>query len=150
MISARPFESRSTVANSSKTRTGSSELSTLTALVSLMRLVARRGRGKGHGRCGDDEVGAVVLADPEDVEADLLGERDLLEELAHARGRAGLAELSECVDADLHRVCYSLTDDRRLGARHTRSCSSTSTGWSATSSGGSGSPTTQACVSART
>ena len=34
MISARPPESRSTVAKSWKTRTGSSELSTVTALVS--------------------------------------------------------------------------------------------------------------------
>jgi len=37
MISARPPLRRSTVANSWKTRTGSSELSTLTALVSRMR-----------------------------------------------------------------------------------------------------------------
>ncbi len=36
MISARPPESRSSVANCWKTRTGSSELSTLTALVSLI------------------------------------------------------------------------------------------------------------------
>src|SRR5680860_909009 len=39
MISARPSESRSTVANCSNTRTGSSELSTVTALDSRMRCV---------------------------------------------------------------------------------------------------------------
>ena len=39
MISARPPDSRSSVAKSWKTRTGSSELSTLTALVSRMRSV---------------------------------------------------------------------------------------------------------------
>ena len=39
MISARPPEIRSTVANSSNTRTGSSELRTVTALVSRMRSV---------------------------------------------------------------------------------------------------------------
>ena len=39
MISARPPESRSTVAKSWKTRTGSSELSTVTALDSRMRSV---------------------------------------------------------------------------------------------------------------
>ena len=39
MISARPPEIRSTVANSSNTRTGSSELSTLTALVRRIRSV---------------------------------------------------------------------------------------------------------------
>ncbi len=39
MISARPPESRSTVANCWKTRIGSSELSTLTALVSRILFV---------------------------------------------------------------------------------------------------------------
>ncbi len=39
MISARPPEIRSTVAKSWKTRTGSSELSTETALVRRIRLV---------------------------------------------------------------------------------------------------------------
>ena len=39
MISARPPESRSTVAKSWKTRTGSSELSTVTALDSRIRSV---------------------------------------------------------------------------------------------------------------
>jgi hypothetical protein len=39
MISARPSDSRSTSANSWKTRTGSSELRTVTALVRRMRSV---------------------------------------------------------------------------------------------------------------
>ncbi len=39
MISARPPERRSSVAKSWKTRTGSSELSTVTALVRRMRSV---------------------------------------------------------------------------------------------------------------
>ena len=39
MISARPPDSRSSVANCWNTRTGSSELSTLTALVSRMSVV---------------------------------------------------------------------------------------------------------------
>ncbi len=39
MISARPPDRRSTVANSWKTRTGSAELSTVTALVRRMRCV---------------------------------------------------------------------------------------------------------------
>ena len=39
MTSARPFESASTVAKRWKTRTGSSELSTVTAEPSLIRLV---------------------------------------------------------------------------------------------------------------
>lgn len=40
MISARPLESRSRVTKSWNTRTGSSELSTDTALVSRMRFVS--------------------------------------------------------------------------------------------------------------
>ena len=82
MISARPPESRSSVANSWKTRTGSSELSTVTALVRRMRFVARGRRGEHDGRRGDGEVGPVVLADAEDVEADLVGELDLLDQVA--------------------------------------------------------------------
>ncbi len=39
MISARPEDKRSTVANSWKTRTGSSELSTVTALDNLIFFV---------------------------------------------------------------------------------------------------------------
>lgn len=39
MISALPFDRRSSVANCWNTRTGSSELSTVTALVSRMRSV---------------------------------------------------------------------------------------------------------------
>ncbi len=39
MISARPLERRSSVENCWNTRTGSSELSTVTALVSLMVFV---------------------------------------------------------------------------------------------------------------
>ena len=39
MISARPLDRRSSVANCWKTRTGSSEESTVTALVSLMLFV---------------------------------------------------------------------------------------------------------------
>ena len=82
MISARPPDSRSSVAKSWKTRTGSSELSTVTALVSRMRSRARGRRGEHDRGRGDREVGAVVLADAEDVEADLVGELDLLEQVA--------------------------------------------------------------------
>ena len=83
MISARPPEIRSSVAKSWKTRTGSSELMTLTALVSRMRFVRARRRGEHDRRRGDDEVRPVVLADAEDVEPDLVGELDLLEQVAH-------------------------------------------------------------------
>ena len=88
MISARPPESRSSVAKSWKTRTGSSELSTLTALVSRIALRPRGARGEHDGRRRHGEVGPVVLADAEDVEADLVGELDLLDEVAQALGGA--------------------------------------------------------------
>src|SRR2546430_1756869 len=69
-----------------------------------------RGRGAEHNRGGgDDEVGAMVLADGEDVEADLLGEIDLFQQVLHALLRAdhragdriGL-QLRERVEAEFH------------------------------------------------
>ena len=63
----------------------------------------RRDGGEGHSRRGDDEVRPVVLADAEDVEAHLLRKLGFLQQLSHALGRAGVAELRECVGADLHR-----------------------------------------------
>src|SRR4028118_2336459 len=107
MISARPPETRSRVAKSWKTRTGSSELSTVTALLRRMfsvrvaaasapagegtaqsgrggaRADVLRGRGgrERRGRRGDGVVRAVVLADAEDVEADRVRQLYLLDEL---------------------------------------------------------------------
>ena len=65
---------------------------------------ARAGsRGGEHDRGRrDDEVGTVVLADAEDVEPDLLGELDLLEQFRHAPLRACCPELGERVDAQFH------------------------------------------------
>ena len=67
-------------------------------------LRARGGRGEHDGRRRDGEVGPVVLADAEDVEADLVGELDLLDQVAQALLRATLApaRVRERVDADLH------------------------------------------------
>ena len=71
-------------------------------------------RALGHGReCDrrrrDGEVRAVVLADPEDVEPDLVGERRLLDQVAQplcgrdrpARDRVG-GELREGVETEFH------------------------------------------------
>ena len=52
MISARPPESRSRVAKSWKTRTGSSELRTVTALVSRIRTV--RSAAAARTTAGDE------------------------------------------------------------------------------------------------
>ena len=78
MISARPPESRSSSANCWKTRTGSSELSTVTALERRMRSVRAAIAASATAGRGDEEVGAVVLADGEHVQAHLLGQLGLL------------------------------------------------------------------------
>ena len=52
MISARPFEMRSSVAKSWKTRTGSSELRTVTALVRRMSFV--RAAAAANVTAGDE------------------------------------------------------------------------------------------------
>ncbi len=104
MISARPPESRSSVLKSWKTRTGSSELSTETALVSRIDRVRGRGGAEDDGGRRDGEVGPVVLADAEDVEPDLVGELDLLEQVPEPLPGAqlGRGQLRERVDAQLH------------------------------------------------
>ena len=88
MISARPPESRSSVANCWNTRTGSSELSTLTALVSRMRFVRSATAARAIAGAETAKSGPVVLADPEDVEPDLVGEGRLLDQVAQALLRA--------------------------------------------------------------
>src|ERR1700704_5979242 len=109
MISARPPDSRSRVAKSWKTRTGSSELSTVTALERRMLRVTRRRGAQDDGGGRDRIVGPVMLADAEDVEAHLVGELDLLHQVAEplpgaarsARGWVGVY-LREAVDPEFH------------------------------------------------
>jgi hypothetical protein len=67
-------------------------------------LRAPGGGAEDDGRRAHGEVGAVVLADSEDVEAEGVGELDLLDEVREAllgRDRVG-GQLAEGVDADLH------------------------------------------------
>ena len=60
----------------------------MTALVRRMRSV-RAARGGEHDRGRrDGEVGPVVLADAEDVEPDLVGELDLLDQVCAAAAPA--------------------------------------------------------------
>jgi len=107
-ISARPFEMRSRVAKFWKTRTGSAALRTVTAEVRRMVVV-------GSG-CGEDDGGgrvevfaAVMLAEAEDVEANLVGYLDLFKEMGDAllsgdrvAGDGVWNQRCEAVDADLH------------------------------------------------
>jgi len=67
-------------------------------------------RGEHDSRGGDSELGPVVLADAEHVEADLVGELDLLEQVAQPLRRrdrpAGCRvgrHFREGVDAQFHR-----------------------------------------------
>jgi hypothetical protein len=46
----------------------------------------------------------MMLADPEDVEADLFGELDFLEQVAHAPGSVLVVQFRKGVDPDLHAV----------------------------------------------
>jgi hypothetical protein len=72
-------------------------------------LGTRGSRGQDHCRGGVEEFGAVMFADAENVEADLVGEFDLFQQMLHpldgakreACGRIGDSG-GEAVDADLH------------------------------------------------
>ena len=70
---------------------------------------ARRDGREGDRGCRDGEVGPVMLADPEDVEPDLVGERGLLDQIPEpllGRDRPARAwvggELREGVEAEFH------------------------------------------------
>ena len=72
-------------------------------------LRARDGGGQHHRGGGDGVVGAVMLAEAEDIEPHLIGEFDLLhlvpQPLAGVEGTTGLrmhAGLAKRVDAELH------------------------------------------------
>src|ERR1700733_10633155 len=81
MISARPPEIRSTSAKRWKTRTGSSELSTVTALESLIRSVTAAIAARATS-------GAWVLPTAEPASPALLREPGLLQQVLEALLRA--------------------------------------------------------------
>ena len=81
MTSARPPETASRVEKRWKTRIGSSELSTVTEVPSRIRCGLAGDRGQHHVGRADREVGAVVLPDAEEVQADLVGEHRLRDHL---------------------------------------------------------------------
>ena len=88
ITSARPPETASRVEKRSKTRTGSSELSTVTADPSRMRARLPGDRREHDIGSRDREVLAVVLADAEEVEPDLIGQHALGDDVAdHLRLR---------------------------------------------------------------
>jgi hypothetical protein len=60
-------------------------------------------RGEHDGGRGDEEVGAVVLADAKYVEPELVGKLDLLHQLLHPLAGADAAgQIGECREPELH------------------------------------------------
>ena len=107
MISARPPESRSSVANCSNDADGivGAEDGDGARQADLRRPLGDR--REHDGRRGDGEVGPVVLAHAEDVESELVGELRLLEQVAQAGRRVGVRpvrQLGERVDAEFHQA----------------------------------------------
>ena len=88
ITSARPLETASSVEKRSKTRTGSSELSTVTADPSRMRRSVASDRGQHDVGSRDGEIVTVMLADAEEVEAQLIRQDALGHDVAdHLRLR---------------------------------------------------------------
>ena len=66
-------------------------------------LGAHGGRAQHDGGRRNEEVGPVVLAEPEDAEADLVSELCLLDQVAHALFRRNRrVQVRKGVDADFH------------------------------------------------
>ncbi len=102
MISARPPERRSTVENCWKTRIGSSELKTETALVSRCFLSYRSG-GKHGGRRGDGVIRTMMFAKAKDVQPHLIGKLDFLQQVLQPGGRILAAAAAGNVRIDIRK-----------------------------------------------
>ena len=123
MTSARPFDSALSVENRWNTRTGSSVLRTVTADPSRMRLRPAGNRREHDLGRRDREVGPMVLADAERVEAELVGEHRLLDDVAeHAGLRLERAvrrerDVAEGIEAEFESFCHSPSSLSRGTAR---------------------------------
>ena len=84
IISARPPERRSSVANCWKSRIGTAELSTVTALVSRMRLVRTAAAASTTAGAETAYSGRWCSPTPKTSRPDLVGELGLLDEVAQA------------------------------------------------------------------
>ena len=102
MISARPPEIRSTVANSWKTRTGSSELSTLTALVSLIRLVRAAAAASTTAGAETTKSGRWCSPTPKTSSPTCSASSTSSSTSAQPPRRACRPDLGERVDAQFH------------------------------------------------
>ena len=80
----------------------------MTALDRRMRSSPGGNCREGDCRRGHEEVGAVVLADREHVEAELVGELRLLEEVMHSLlGRHARGEVGEGGESKFHAPQHS-------------------------------------------
>ena len=86
VTSARPFETALSVEKRWNTRIGSSDDSTVTAEPSQIRLRAPGDGGEHHVGRGDREVGPMMLADAEGIDAGLVGQHAFLDHVADDLG----------------------------------------------------------------
>ena len=84
MISARPPEIRSTVAKSSKTRTGSAVLRMVTALARRMRSVTAAIAANTTGGAADRHIQPMMFADRENIETRRIGKLRCRKDLRQA------------------------------------------------------------------
>ena len=82
MISARPLDSASRVEKRWNTRIGSSELSTVTAEPSRMRFVRAAMAASAISGAEIGEIGAMMFAQADEIDAELVGERGFLDDVA--------------------------------------------------------------------
>ena len=108
-ISARPLEMRSSVAKFLKDADGVSGAKNCDGAGEADIGGAGGGRGEDDDGGGVEVLEAVVFAEAEDVEADLVGEFDLFEEVSHpflsgnGMARDGVwNQCCEAIDANLH------------------------------------------------
>ena len=105
MISARPPDNRSSVANSWKTRTGIVGAEDADGARQADFFVRCDDRRQHHRGRGHQVVRPVMLAHAEHVEPDLVGELDFGHQLAHPlRGRGLQAPFDECIETQFHRA----------------------------------------------
>ena len=79
-----------------KTRTGSADDRTVTALVRRIRFVRAAARREDDRRGRRDVLGPVVLTDAEDIEPDLIGELDFFQEVVEALPSRAVRAVCRC------------------------------------------------------
>ena len=118
MTSARPFDAASRVANRWNTRTGSSELNTVTAEPSRIRSVDQRRQPAGiQGKTANLPV---ELTNSKDIDADLIGEYAFIDDVPnHLRIRLELTgtilgDITKCVQSELNHEHQPLSQDKNI------------------------------------